>query len=225
MPRIDSYPNLDNTTVATDDEFVVWDTSGSQVANLPLSALDARFAPAALVLPPINRAVANVYANFPTNGSGWRTDSMNVNGNCFYQPIMLAVGRTADRIGIEVTTAGTAATSVHRIGVWADNNGLPGTLLLDAGTVATDSTGIKEVTISLALASRTIYWLGVAQQGAPASLATLRSSGTTSMTMESSITTTSPCGPFSVSITGAFGSNPTIYGSHQATIRTFLRFT
>jgi hypothetical protein len=44
MPRIDSYPNLDNTTVATDDEFVVWDTSGSQVANLPLSALDARFA-------------------------------------------------------------------------------------------------------------------------------------------------------------------------------------
>jgi hypothetical protein len=42
MPRIDSYTNLDNTTVATDDEFVVWDTSGSQVANLPLSALDVR---------------------------------------------------------------------------------------------------------------------------------------------------------------------------------------
>ena len=44
MPRIDSYPNLDNSTVATDDEFVVWDTSGSQVANLPVSALDVRFA-------------------------------------------------------------------------------------------------------------------------------------------------------------------------------------
>jgi hypothetical protein len=43
MPRIDSYPNLNNTTIATDDEFVVWDTSASQVANVPLSALDVRF--------------------------------------------------------------------------------------------------------------------------------------------------------------------------------------
>ena len=44
MPRIDTYANLDNTTVATDDELVIWDTSATAVKNLPVSALDARFA-------------------------------------------------------------------------------------------------------------------------------------------------------------------------------------
>jgi hypothetical protein len=247
MPRIDSYPNLDNTTVATDDEFVVWDTSGSQVANLPLSALDVRYPvkannlsdvnaatartnlgvlPATMVVPPINRTDANVYANFPCGQGTTTSVTLQTNGNLWFTPMMLAVGRTADRIGIEVTGAGTAATSVHRIGIWTDANGVPGTLVLDAGTVATDATGLKEITISQALAANTLYWLGVAQQGAPGTLATLRSVQTLGTTMTLSNPAFVPVGHNASSVTGAFGSNPTISSNNAFGLpRIFLRFT
>jgi hypothetical protein len=248
MPRIDSYPNLDNTTVATDDEFVVWDTSGSQVANLPLSALDVRFArnannlsdlasaatartnlgvlPATMVVPPINRTDANVYANFPCGQGSTTTTTLQANGTLWFTPMMLAVGRTADRIGIEVTVAGTAATSVHRIGIWTNADGVPGTLVLDAGTVATDSTGLKEITISQALAANTLYWLGVAQQGAPGTLATLRAVSIFGTTMTLSNAAFTVNGHNASGVTGAFGSNPTISGNNGFGLpRIFLRFT
>jgi hypothetical protein len=227
MPRIDSYPNLDNTTVATDDEFVVWDTSGSQVANLPLSALDVRFVPATMVVAPINRAASNVYCSFPVS-SGGQTVGGFTQGTLCFTPMMLAVGRTADRIGIEVTTAGTAAVSVHRIGIWGDTAGVPGTLLVDAGTVATDSTGLKEVTISQALAARTLYWLGVVQQGSPASVAQLRSCVTFGPHMTDTNPAFAPSGYAAVSISGALASNPTVTGlagNGSGAPRIFLRFT
>jgi hypothetical protein len=248
MPRIDSYPNLDNTTIATDDEFVVWDTSGSQVANVPLSALDARFArnannlsdlasaatartnlgvlPATMVVPPINRATSNVYCSFPVSVGG-QTTSTFTNGSLVFVPMMLAVGRTADRIGIEVTTAGTAAVSVHRLGIWADSGGVPGTLLVDAGTVATDSTGLKEVTISQALAANTLYWLGVVQQGAPGTTATIRVCVTFGSHMTDSNPSAVPSGVLASSVTGALGSSPTLSGTgnQQGQPRIFLRFT
>jgi hypothetical protein len=248
MPRIDSYPNLDNTTVATDDEFVVWDTSGSQVANLPLSALDVRYPvkannlsdvnaatartnlgvlPATMVVPPINRAASNVYCSFPVS-SGGTTASGFTQGTLCFTPMMLAVGRTADRIGIDVTMAGTAAASVHRIGIWGDTAGVPGTLLVDAGTVATDSTGLKEVTISQALAAQTLYWLGVVQQGSPASVAQLRSCVTFGPHMTDANPAFAPSGYAAVSISGALASNPTVTGlsgNGSGAPRIFLRFT
>jgi hypothetical protein len=228
MPRIDSYPNLDNTTVATDDEFVVWDTSGSQVANLPLSALDARYSPSTLVLRPIDRPTSNVYASFPV-GQGLGSVTWAANANLYFVPVMLAVTRTIDRIGIEVTGAGTAATSVHRIGIWTDLNGLPETLLLDAGTVATDSTGLKEITVSptQTLTANTLYWAGVAQQGAPATRATVRGSLASGAGMMVTNPAYSPIGYFASGITGAFASSPTISNSSNGdgVPRVFFRFT
>lgn len=61
---------------------------------------------------------------------------------------------TYDRIGIEVTTASSVAGELVRLGIYQPT--LTGasnafSLILDAGTVNTDSTGFKEVTISQAL--------------------------------------------------------------------------
>ena len=73
---------------------------------------------------------------------------------------------TVDRIAVYVATAGAAGT-VIRLGIY--NNGtnlLPGSLLLDAGTVAVDSTGVKAITINQAL-TKGLYWLALFSDGAP----------------------------------------------------------
>jgi hypothetical protein len=223
MPRIDSYPNLDNTTVATDDEFVVWDTSGSQVANLPLSALDVRFAPSQSVAMPIYRTSGG-YVSYPIGGTS--SSGSLTNGVLAFVPFMSPVANTLDRVGIEVVTTAGGAGSVHRLGLWDNTGGLPGTLLTDFGTVATTSTGLFEITISQAVAANTLYWLGVAQQGAPTPVATLRTGGNMGQAM---VVTNSAYGPAAIQstgITGALASSPSISGSPSGSApRIFVRFT
>jgi hypothetical protein len=87
-------------------------------------------------------------------------------------PIVIRETMTIDRIGVEVTTVGSAG-SVTRLGVWRDNNGVPGLLLLDAGTVDSTTTGLREITISQLLTPG-IYWLGACSQGSPTTQPTYR---------------------------------------------------
>jgi len=73
--------------------------------------------------------------------------------------VRLAAG-TYDRVAIGVSAAGTATL---RLGLWAADRttGMPGSLVLDAGTVSTSgSAGIREITISSALAGGW-YWCSV----------------------------------------------------------------
>lgn len=85
------------------------------------------------------------------------------------------VGRelTLDRIQAEVTTPGTSAKL--RLGVYADNNGYPGALLVDSGELDAGSTGVKTATINLTIQPG-LYWL--ACLGGTAS-ATYRAEGST----------------------------------------------
>ncbi len=66
-----------------------------------------------------------------------------------------------DRIGVRVQTAATAG-SLARLGIYnaADTTLLPSSLVLDAGTVAIDSTGTKEITIDQYL-DPGYYWATV----------------------------------------------------------------
>lgn len=65
----------------------------------------------------------------------------------FGMPFHVSRGVNIDKIGIEVTGAGTAG-SVIRLGVYADDGtGKPGALLLDAGTVTGDSNAVKTITL------------------------------------------------------------------------------
>lgn len=76
---------------------------------------------------------------------------------------------TFDRIACSVTAGGTAG-AVVRLGIYNDDsNGLPSTLILDAGTVASTTTGVKEITISQTLAAGS-YWLAEAAQVAGCTL-------------------------------------------------------
>lgn len=78
-----------------------------------------------------------------------------------FTPLAIPNDGTYDRIGVEVTTVGGAGSQV-RLAIYANSSSnTPGSLIVDAGTVATDSgagTGFKEITISAAL-SRGVVWL------------------------------------------------------------------
>jgi len=71
--------------------------------------------------------------------------------------VVLSATATADRIGIEVTAGGAGSTIGLAI-YNSDSTGMPGTLVLDAGTVDASTTGFKEIAISQILGAGT-YWL------------------------------------------------------------------
>lgn len=80
-----------------------------------------------------------------------------MSGTLYYQPFVVPEAITVDRICIEVTAA-TASTNAY-LGIYSDDGTIkPGALLLNAGSVDTGTTGVKELTISQALPVGW-YWL------------------------------------------------------------------
>jgi len=81
-------------------------------------------------------------------------------------PFLVLTQTRFDRIAINVSTADAAGTQA-RLGIYRDNGSLyPGQLVLDAGTVATDGTGVRQLTIDVTL-ERGLYWLARVQNGTP----------------------------------------------------------
>ncbi len=104
----------------------------------------------------------------------------NAEGIIMFCPVILPPG-TIDRIMMSVVTTPGSAGSVHRLGLYTQRAGSRfGTmdLLVDAGTVATTSTGDKEATVSVTLTVPTLAFIACVQQGAPTTRAAVRSSGT-----------------------------------------------
>lgn len=100
-----------------------------------------------------------MYSTFPHPSR--TTFTLPVN-RLFFVPFPIATERAIDRIAFEVTTGGTAG-SVGRLGIYADDDGNPGALLLDAGTVDTTSTGAKEIAVAETLDAG-LSWLAIVAQ-------------------------------------------------------------
>ena len=83
----------------------------------------------------------------------------------YAMPFLTDETRAFDRISIQVTTAG-AAGKLARLGIYSDSGGLPGALVLDAGTVSVASTGGKEININQTLTPGW-YWLVCLSDGTP----------------------------------------------------------
>lgn len=93
---------------------------------------------------------------------GGTTLSLDAN-KIHYIPIFVSETTTYTRIGIIVDTL-SAGTADLRIFNW--DNGVPGSLVLSAGTVDTGTTGNKEITISQEL-TRGYYFLAARFTGTP----------------------------------------------------------
>jgi hypothetical protein len=83
-----------------------------------------------------------------------------VYGVPFYVPGLCV----ATAMGCEVVTSAGGATSVTRLGLYANGEGRPGALILDAGTVATATTGVKSITGLYAPLRPGWYWLVMSAQ-------------------------------------------------------------
>ena len=102
----------------------------------------------------------------PGWASGFSFGHQNLgNGFLYYIPIFVEEATTYDRIAIKVTTfaVGTSA----RLGIYTWKDGLPDSLILDAGTVATNANSVKEIVINQLL-NRGYYFLAVVANGTPA---------------------------------------------------------
>jgi len=98
------------------------------------------------------------------NGSQIVTNTYTINRMVF-TPVFIQENITLDRIGAECTSL--VASSTYRLGIYnADSNGVPSTLVIDAGTIDTSSTGAKSITISQSLSAGLYYLVGCQQGGA-----------------------------------------------------------
>jgi hypothetical protein len=110
------------------------------------------------------------------NGSTLTTSNY-IQNRLYCYPLFIQETITIDRLNVEVTS--NQASTTWRIGIYTpDSNGVPSTLLLDAGTVATTSTGLKTITVSQTLTAGLYYIAGVWQGGSTSP--TLRAYGNTS---------------------------------------------
>lgn len=106
-------------------------------------------------------------------GAGAVATAATGNGSLRLAPWRVERAITIDRLAVEVTTAGEAG-SVFRLGAYGDSSGYPGALLVDGGTVAGDTTGAKEVTITALVLTPGLYWIGGAAQVAATTPPTMR---------------------------------------------------
>lgn len=70
----------------------------------------------------------------------------------WYEPWVVDSTATLDRLAVEVVTTAGSAGKLLRMGIYnADTSWTPTTLVVDAGTVAVDATGIQAATINVTL--------------------------------------------------------------------------
>ena len=115
-----------------------------------------------LVFPPLGVIAAGAYYG-PMSTLAGAAAAENYNrymtvNRLYCAPFICPVDASFDQIGLQVAVAGAAGATV-RMGIYAsDAAGLPGDLILDAGTVDAATTGFRFAPISQVL-GRGLYWL------------------------------------------------------------------
>jgi hypothetical protein len=100
-------------------------------------------------------------------------------GRLYAVPIEILTPTTFTKIGINVTTGATGSPAPARLGIYKDQKGVPGALVVDAGEVDVTTIAAVEATISKTLFGR--YWLAVIFESAASLQITLQSSASTNV--------------------------------------------
>jgi hypothetical protein len=111
------------------------------------------------------------FGYMPAGGVAVSRSSAAVTLNMMYLlPFQILAPETLSSVAFEVTA--NVATAVVRVGVYgSDASALPaGSPMVDLGTVAAATTGVKTIAASLALNASEVYWLALVGQTAAATL-------------------------------------------------------
>ena len=136
-----------------------------------------------------------------------------VQNQTYYVPILIQAPCVISTISLlNVTIAGGTGTTI-RMGIFLDHKGVPRVVLVDGGTVAATSTGIKSITFATPVKIQVpgIYWLAaVAQTTSSTTMPTSSAlAGSDPRVYAPSVLGTSwlrSCGYTTTSVTGAFAS-------------------
>jgi len=132
-------------------------TTTAATPNAVKTAYDAATSAQNFLKPPVG-----VYYRTPTNNVT-TTGTANVASTnvTYYTPIRFSESVTLDRIAITTNFTGFSGTASVRLGIFANTNGKPGALILDAGTVAPIAAATSyAITINQAL-SAGFYWVAM----------------------------------------------------------------
>lgn len=135
-----------------------------QVSQVGRSAaqVDAAIAAAVVGRPPVVPAwvTGRYYDGSSLYPSATFVDVTGLANTIFYAPFWVPYDVTVDRLAIYVSVASGTGGATARLALYNKHATLwkPGAVLLDAGTVAIDSTGLKTITISQALVGGNWYW-------------------------------------------------------------------
>jgi hypothetical protein len=96
----------------------------------------------------VQRSITPILTSQHFYGPIANTTNTANNNTAYFSLVYFATPTVVDAIRCEVTTAGSAGTVV-RMGIYAPgSDGAPDALIVDAGTVLADTTGIKSITIN-----------------------------------------------------------------------------
>ena len=185
LTAINSLTGAAQTLVAgtSGTDFAISSSGTAHTFNLPTASATNRGALSTSDWSTFNNKLIG-YGQY-RKASRWYTNGMlplgnasfgNVNGVIRYVPVFFDQDVTITRMGINVNTVGPAS-SVCRVGIYSNNPATtqPLTRLVDAGTMALDSTGVKSITgLSVAL-TKGLYWFAYFSNAASGTIAGLSS--------------------------------------------------
>lgn len=106
------------------------------------------------------------YYYTPSIGGATLGNAALVANSIYFMPIFIAKAITINRIGIVIQGTGVAGNNI-RLGLYSNgSNGLPGTLIVDAGNIDCSTGGNKEAVINATLQPGW-YWVAVGTNSAP----------------------------------------------------------
>lgn len=185
VPRGTGQLRVNNVAVATQTDLATkLDTTGNAATATQLAtarkisgvSFDGSAdinTPSAIIYPP-QYVSANYYYTTPMFAA--TTTAAQTNNRLGVTPWFVIGSLSVARFVCEVVTTAGEAGSTFRIGVWSsDSNGLPSTLVYDAGTVAVSATGVQEITLGSPLVLTSgLYWVGGVVNNAPTTPPTMR---------------------------------------------------
>jgi hypothetical protein len=147
---------------------------------------------------------------FTVPNVGSMTDFTITANRLYTHPFIITQKQTADRIGVLVS--GVIAGKKCRLGIYADSNGMPGALVVDAGEESVAVAGIYPVTIAQVLPPGR-YWLAVVSEATPGLHAFYHYYGFMFMGVKDESPSMSSAAPQGVYVAHAYGALPDPFGT------------